>query len=365
MKIVILTNADIGLFKFRKELLETLCSKNKVCAVFPRGEFTEQIKETGCKYIPFEFDRRGMNPFADLIQLKKYISLLKKLKPDVVLTYTVKPNVYGGLACQILNIPYIANVTGLGTSIENGGLLSFLTICLYKLGLRKAACVFFQNKTNQELFWKKKIVKDNSRVIPGSGVNLDNYIYQAYPDDKNGFHFLFVGRVMKDKGIEELIVASREIHRKREDVVTDIVGWNDEDYSNELKKAEEEGVIVFHGLQQDVKPFYTACHCAVLPSYHEGTANVMLEASASGRPVITTRVTGCQETFDEGLTGLGCEAKDANSLQKAMEKMLKLSTSEREKMGRAARAKMEKEYDRNHVIEAYLEEIKKTQDGSL
>ena len=365
MKILILTNADIGLYKFRKELLEKLCEENKVCVVFPRGEFTEEIKAIGCKYIPFEFNRRGMNPVADLQQMGRYVRLLKKLKPDIVLTYTIKPNVYGGLACQLLKIPYIANVTGLGTSIQNGGLLSFLTISLYKIGLRKASCVFFQNVTNQKLFLDKRIVNGRSRVIPGSGVNLDNYIYQPYPDDTEGFHFLFVGRVMKDKGIEELLNASREIHQKRNDVITDIVGWSDEDYSEELKTAEEEGTIKFHGLQSDVKPFYASCHCAVLPSYHEGTANVMLEASSTGRPVITTRVPGCQETFDEGVTGFGCEVKNATSLKNAMEKMLDLPFSEREKKGRAARKKMEREYDRRLVIDAYLEEIKRINNGTI
>ena len=365
MRILILTNADIGLYKFRKELLETLCKNNKVIAAFPRGEFTEQIKETGCKYLPFEFDRRGMNPLSDFQQMRRYIKLLRKLKPDLVLTYTIKPNVYGGLACQLLRIPYITNVTGLGTSIQNGGVLSFLTISLYKLGLRKASCVFFQNRMNQRLFFEKRIIKGRSRVIPGSGVNLENYSYQTYPKGGEGFHFLFVGRVMKDKGIEELLAASRKIHKKRKDVITDIVGWSDEDYTEELKIAEEEGAIIFHGLQSDVRPFYATCHCAVLPSYHEGTANVMLEASSTGRPVITTRVPGCQETFDESVTGYGCEVKDMISLQNAMEKMLDLSSSDREMMGKAARKKMESEYDRRLVIDAYLEEIKRTKNGSV
>lgn len=363
LKILILTNADIGLYKFRKELLEKLCKDNMVIAAFPRGEFTEQVKETGCKYIPFEFNRRGVNPIADLQQISRYIRLLKNIKPDVVLTYTVKPNVYGGMACQLLKIPYITNVTGLGTSIQNGGMLSFLTILLYKMGLRKASCVFFQNKMNQRLFLEKQIVKGASKVIPGSGVNLENYTYKPYPSDGKGFHFLFVGRVMKDKGIEELLTASRKIHKNRKDVFTDIVGWSDEDYTEALKSAEEEGAIVCHGLQSDVRSYYAACHCAVLPSYHEGTANVMLEASSTGRPVITTRVPGCQETFDEGVTGLGCEVKDARSLQSAMERMLELSSSNREKMGKAARRKMEREYDRQLVIDAYLREIERIKNG--
>ena len=357
MRIVILTNADIGLYKFRKELVEKLCKEHEVYIVLPEGEFIDSLKQLGCRYIPFEFNRRGTNPIADLCQVKRYIKLLKELRPDIVLTYTIKPNVYGGIACQIAKVPYIANVTGLGTTIENGGLLSFISILLYKVGLKGARCVFFQNKDNQKLFVNRKIVKGKSRLIPGSGVNLQTHYVEPYPDDNDGIRFLFVGRIMKDKGIGELLEAIRQIHREHPNVNLDIVGWSDEDYSEELRKEEQEGVIRYHGLQSDVHPFYTKCHCAVLPSYHEGTANVMLEASSTGRPVITTRVPGCQETFDEGITGFGCEVKSTESLIEAMRKFLSTTQDRRRKMGLAARTKMVMEYDRNIVLKAYQEEI--------
>ena len=194
-------------------------------------------------------------------------------------------------------------------------------------------------------------------MIPGSGVNLNKHVQEKYPSDANGIRFLFVGRIMKDKGIEELLSAIQTIHKENPQVILDIVGYSDEDYSTALDEAEAGGTIIFHGLQKDVHPFYTACHCAVLPSYHEGTANVMLEASSTGRPVITTRVPGCQETFDEGITGFGCEAKNTESLIKAMRKFISISQSQREKMGNEARLKMEREYDRKIVIRAYEEEI--------
>lgn len=357
MKLLILANLDMGLFKFRKELIERLCSEHEVFIALPDGEFIEDLKRIGCIFIPFEFNRRGMNPIADINQLKRYKALLKKVRPDLVLTYTIKPNVYGGIACQQLHIPYIANVTGLGTSIENGGFLSMLTTTLYRTGLRKAACVFFQNKSNEQLFCDRKLINGRTRVIPGSGVNLDIHKLESYPDDKYGIRFLFVGRIMKDKGVEELLTAIKIIHKERADVTLDIVGWSDENYDGVIKTAEEEGAVVFHGLQKDVHPFYTACHCAILPSYHEGMANVMLEASSTGRPVITTRVPGCQETFDEGMTGFGCEVKSTESLVEAMRKFLNLSQEDRKQMGLAARAKMEREYDRNIVLKAYKEEI--------
>ena len=357
MKVLVLANADIGLYKFRRELMEKLCAEHEVHIALPSGEFIEDLKALGCHYIPFEFDRRGMNPIADLMQIRRYRKLLKEVVPDVVLTYTIKPNIYGGRACRRAKIPFLPNVTGLGTTIENGGLMAKISTMLYKIGLKGAACVFFQNSDNERLFLDKKLVHGRTRVIPGSGVNLETHKMEPYPSDAEGIRFLFVGRIMKDKGIEELLEAIRKLHKRDKHIILDIVGWSDEDYNEALKTAEAEGAVHFYGLQKDVHPFYKNCHCAVLPSYHEGTANVMLEASSTGRPVITTRVPGCQETFDEGITGFGCEARNAESLIKAMTKFIETPQEKREAMGIAARQKMETEYDRSIVLKAYAEEI--------
>ena len=360
MRIVIFTNAGIGLYKFRKELVEDLCRENEVYVVLPNDEFIEPLKAVGCKVILFDFARRGINPFADLCQIKRYVNILRELKANIVLTYTIKPNVYGGIACQIVNVPYIANITGLGTAIQNGGLLKYISMGLYKVGLRNAKCIFFQNRYNQKLFMNKNIGVGRCRLIPGSGVNLNTHKLEKYPDEMNGIRFLFVGRIMRDKGIEELLTAIKNIHSIYKNVTLDIVGWCDEDYMKEIKSAEKTGAIHFYGRQTDVHLFYTACHCAVLPSYHEGTANVMLEASSTGRPVITTRIPGCQETFDENITGFGCEVRNSKSLEEAMIRFIVLPQCKREEMGLAARAKMEREYDRNIVLNAYKQEITKT-----
>ena len=361
MRILILANMDAGLFKFRKELIERIANENSVYFSVPNGEYVQKIINLGCEYIQCnKLDRRSKNPFKDFELLVYYKRVITDINPDVVLTYTIKPNVYGGIVCSMLRVPYIANITGLGTAIENGGLLSGITMSLYKLGLKCASCVFFQNRSNQKLFIDRRLVRVRTRVIPGSGVNTEDYKYERYPSDDEGIRFLFVGRIMKDKGIDELLLAFSKLQKKHPKVYLDIVGFCDEDYLDILHNAETNGNLVFHGFQQDIHPFYNKCHCAVLPSYHEGTANVMLEASASGRPVITTRVPGCQETFDEGLTGFGCEAKSAKSLYAAMVKFMSLPNEQRKQMGRAARDKMIKEYDRNLVLQAYLEEIGKT-----
>ena len=358
MRILILANIDMGLYKFRREFLEALLKEHDVFFCVPDGDFVEKIEILGAKHIPVNvLERRGTNPITDFRLLKFYQQILKEIKPDVVLTYTIKPNVYGGIACRKKKIPYISNITGLGTTIENGGVLAAISTMLYKTGLKKAQCVFFQNKDNQGLFINRGIVKNRSRLIPGSGVNLNMYTMEPYPNDNEGIRFLFVGRIMKDKGIEELLTVIEYIHSKRNDVTLDVVGFCDEDYNKALEGAQASGAIRYHGLQADVRPFYVACHCTVLPSYHEGMANVMLESSATGRPVITTRVPGCQETFDEGITGFGCEVRNIESLKEAMFKFISLSQDNRKDMGIAARSKMEREFDRNIVISAYKEEI--------
>lgn len=357
MRIVILTNADIGLYRFRRELLVELCQKAEVYIVLPSGEYIDELKGIGCLFKQIEFNRRGINPLADAKLMNQYIRLIKSLSPDIVLTYTIKPNIYGGLACRFLKIPYISNITGLGTAIENGGMLSFISTRLYKLALKRAHCVFFQNSSNMEFFVNRKIVRGKSRLLPGSGVNLKTHCLERYPSENNGIRFLFVGRIMKDKGIEELLYAINTIHSVDSHISADIVGWCDEDYTDDIKRAEKTGSVRYHGFQSDIHTFYSNCHCVVLPSYHEGTSNVLLEASSTGRPVITTRIPGCKETFNEGVSGFGCEAKDGNSLKDAMIMFSSLSEREREEMGIAARRKMEDEFDRNIVIRAYLEEI--------
>lgn len=360
-KVVVLSNEHSWTYNLRKETIQELLNREyEVVTVLPYGEKVELLKQMGCKYIDVPmFERRSKNIFKDLSLLRQYIFILRKEQPDVVLSYTIKPNIYGGLACQVLDIPYIANVTGLGTSIENGGLLSFLMLLLYRVGLKKATCVFFQNRANRALFFNRKVVNKNARIIPGSGVNINEYKYMPYPTDIGGIRFLFVGRIMRDKGIRELLQAFRIIRNQNENIFLDIVGFCDEDFSDLLTQAEKEGGVNYHGAQLNVIPFYEKCHCAILPSYHEGMANVMLEASSIGRPVITTNIPGCRETFSEGITGFGCKPKSVKSLLKAMKKIIGMSNSRREMMGKKAREKMVKKFDRKIIVTAYCDEIKK------
>ncbi|MFJ7974835.1 glycosyltransferase family 4 protein [Peribacillus sp. NPDC096379] len=361
MKILVFANFGMGLYNFRKELLEALINQNnEVYVSLPNDEYVPKLEKIGCKFVDTHLDRRGTNPLKDIKLLINYMGIIKRIKPNVVLTYTIKPNVYGGIACAITKTPYITNITGLGTSIENKGLIQKVTLKLYRLGLKKASCVFFQNKTNQRFFIDNKIVKSNTRLIPGSGVNLELQKFEKYPMIDDNIKFLFIGRIMKAKGIEELMEAAELVKVQYPNVQFHLIGGSEENYYKKLDELERLDIIKYHGQQNDVHSYIKQTHATILPSYHEGLANVLLESASSGRPVLASRVTGCIEAFDEGLTGFGFEAKNVESLVEAIIKFINLPYDQKRVMGIYGRRKMENEFDRNIVISAYLKEIKKT-----
>lgn len=226
-KILILANNDIGLHKFRKELIEELLKDNQVFISLPNGEFVKELIDLGCEFIDTNISRRGTNPITDLKLMFKYKKILNRVKPDVVLSYTIKPNVYGGMMCRLTKTPYIANITGLGTAVENGGVLQSITIFLYKLALKNASCVFFQNKENAEFLNSKGIIKGKQKIIPGSGVNLDHYEILDYPEDDT-INFLFISRVMKQKGIDQCLDAAMYIGKKYSNTQFHIFGFCEE-----------------------------------------------------------------------------------------------------------------------------------------
>jgi galacturonosyltransferase len=358
-RILVLTNNGMGLYLFRKELILELVKKYTVYISLPHGDHNHLLIDLGCKLIHTPMSRRGTNLFADFKLLLTYIKNMIHIKPEIVLTYTVKPNVYGGLACRILSVPYIANITGLGSAVQNEGFLNKFVLYLYKIGLKKASCVFFQNRQNQQLFMDKRIVKDNSRLIPGSGVNLEVHNLEEYPDDSKGVSLLFIGRLMKDKGIGELLDAASIIKDKYPNVKFHLIGSMEDDYTNQIHELEEQGILKYHGYQEDVHSFIKASHATVLPSYHEGTANVLLESASTARPVLASRVAGCIETFDEGVSGFGFKVKSVDSLVETLIHFIETPFEIKKAIGLAGRRKMESEYDRGIVVEEYLNEINK------
>jgi glycosyltransferase involved in cell wall biosynthesis len=358
MRVLVLANFGMGLFNFRKELLEELIRQgNEVYVSLPNDEYVPKLKELGCKYIESRVDRRGTNPVKDIKLLFQYIKIINNIKPEVVLTYTIKPNIYGGIACSITKTHYLTNVTGLGTAIENSGLIQKITLGLYRMGLKNSSCVFFQNEYNRSFFVNNNIVKSKAKLIPGSGVNLEQHNFEDYPSTDKKIRLLFIGRIMKAKGIEELFQAAKQVKEIYPDVEFDLVGGSEEDYNKQLFELEELGIIKYHGQQSDVHSFIESSHGTILPSYHEGTANVLLETAATGRPILASKVPGCMETFDDEITGFGFEVRSVSRLVEAIIKFIKLPYHQKKQMGIEGRKKMEKEYDRKIVIDAYLQEM--------
>lgn len=358
MKILILTNSVGGLYNFRCELIEELRKNNEVWISSPEGTHIDDFQSMGCTFIYTDISRHGINPFGDLKLLRFYIKLIKSISPDVVLTYTVKPNIYGGLACRIKKVPFLVNITGLGGALENPGILQKIVLFLYRISIKYAKHVFFQNDSNMNFLKNNKVISDSYSLLPGSGVNLDKFSLMEYPDTEDVMRFLFVGRIMKDKGIEELLKAIRIICEKYSNVCFEFVGGIIDDYKEIIDQFSKEKLILYHGRQIDVKPFLEKSHCVILPSYHEGMSNVLLEAASSGRPVITTNVPGCKETLDNGISGLLCPPRDVESLVEAIEHFISLPHEDKKKMGIMGRKKMELEFDRNLIVEAYLNELK-------
>lgn len=368
MKILILANNDVGLYKFRKELIlellnpgtileERIAEESDLYISLPYGEFVDELTKMGCKYLETSIERRGMNPFKDLKLLNEYRKMIRQIAPDVVLTYTIKPNIYGGLACRLLKVPYLVNITGLGTSIENQGLLSKIILQMYKVGIGAAKTVFFQNASNAKLFKEKRIVRDNVELIPGSGVNLQEHCFENYPSEKNGIKLLFIGRIMRDKGISEYLDCA-EHYSERKDVSFHIIGGFDEnEYADRIEELQGKDVIRYYGVQKDVHSFIKEHHAVVLPSYHEGLSNVLLEGAATGRPIIATDVPGCRETYDDGITGVGFFAQSSEALIKAVDKFLNLNSEQRADMGVKGRRKIEQTFDKKIVVRSYVKEI--------
>ena len=315
MKIALIANSSSGLYNFRRDLILRMeRDNNEVIAITPLENRVEQLRGLGIRLIETNVDRRGLNPFHDLSLFIHYLKLLKKEKPDQVVTYTIKPNVYGGIACRMLGIAYAANITGLGTAFESTGILRKVAAILNKTALKKAKCVFFENSESLNLFIDEPIIrKDQAVLLNGAGVNLDHFSYKPYPKDE-AIRFLFMGRVMKEKGVDELFSAMHRLISEGFNCSLDLLGSFEEKYDALIKQYEKEGWLNYHGYQTDVRPFIAKAHCFVLPSYHEGMANTNLESAAMGRPVITSNIPGCKEAVIDEWSGFLCNVKDSEDL---------------------------------------------------
>lgn len=359
-RILFLVNHDVAIYNFRLEIVERFLEAGyEVHISSPYGERIDDLVKFGCKYHEINMDRHGMNPKNEVKLIKEYKSLIKTIKPDICLGFTIKPNIYGAIVAKSFKVPFVANITGLGTAVETPGVKQKIFVLLYKYAFRGIQKVFFQNTENQQFFIDHKIALEKHDLLPGSGVNLSRFFPLPYPNDSTT-EFVFISRIMKEKGIDQYLEAANYITKKYPKTKFHICGFCESEYAGKMEEYVNQGVVTYHGMVRDVKEIIKVTHCTIHPTYYpEGLSNVLLESSACARPIITTDRSGCREVIDDSVNGFICKQQDSNDLICQIEKFLKLSWSERRDMGLAGRAKVEREFDRQVVVEKYMDEVEK------
>ena len=356
-RVLFIINWTFGMYSFRRELLEEAAKQYEVYILANDNGFVDDFVKMGCQFIPSAVEDHGTNPLSELRQISFYKKKIKEIHPDIVFTYTIKPNIYAGMACASLGIPYVPNITGLGTAVENGGIMQKVTLPLYKFGLRKARKVFFQNEDNLKFMVDKGIVKSEYELIPGSGVNLDRFHVLDYPK-RETVDFVFIARIIKEKGIDQYLDAAKYFRKKYPETRFHICGFCEKQYEEVISAANTDGTIIYHGRIDNVIEVHKISSCTIHPTYYpEGMSNVLLESAACGRPIITTDRAGCREIIDDGVNGYVVKQKDSQDLIDKIEMFLSLPWEKRREMGLAGRSKVEREFDRNIVIDKYLKEI--------
>ncbi len=358
-KIIAMLNChDDDVFCFRKEIIDDFADRGYTVLIScPYGKRIDKVLRDNVIYEDIKIDRRGTNPVNDYRLYRNYLNLFKKYRPVAVLTFTIKPNIYGGLAARKLKIPYINNITGLGSGFENGGIVKKIILMMYRLVLNSAEYIFFQNEANKKRILATGILNHKRyEVIPGSGVNLKRFSYCEYPNNKKIF-FNYIGRVMKDKNIDDYIYIAEHISEKYNNVTFNIIGFvekNEYHYMEKLKDLERRGIVRYLGAQQDVRPFIRASHAIIHPStYGEGLSNVLLESAAIGRAILTTTIPGCIETVEDGVNGFLFEPNNRKMMIEKVEKFINIPQSEKEQMGKNSRKIAEQKFSRDIVVERY------------
>lgn len=359
MTILFIVNGTQALYSHRLELITRLLKEgNQVYIVSPKGKELDPLINLGCNYYEVPIKTRGKNPLSDMLLCYRYVKAIKKIKPNLVFTFYTKSNIWGGIASRLCNAKYVSNITGLGTAVESSGVLRFLTVTLYKIALKKALRIFFQNDANLKFMISQGVSPEIAYRIPGSGVSLERFPILPYPDDTNSVEFLFVSRIMKEKGIDEYIDAAKIIRDRYPYTRFHVVGNFDGNYDRDFDELQKNGVIIYHGQQFNILPYIRKTHCTILPSYYpEGMSNVLLESASCARPIITTNRPGCGETTEDHKTGYIVNQQDTEDLVRVIEEFLSTSNENRKVMGLNGRAKMEREFNREIVVDAYMKTL--------
>jgi len=364
-KIAVIENGLFSTYTMREGLMQRLLKEGyDVTILTHTNSFVSQVEKTGLHVM--NIGSGNLNPWKVLKYIFNLYSALKKIQPDICLTFSIRPAIWGNFITRDLNIPTITNITGVGPLFTSKNLAYRIARSIYRHALQKTRKVFFQNFDDMNLFLQKKFVrKEIAERVPGSGVDYQKFspITNAKTDEEN-FIFLFIGRLIKDKGIFEFVEAARVIRKKFPNIIFNVIGpfWHQNLKSNTITKSDlqnwiVEGIIDYQGEKKDIRKFIAEADCIVLPSYREGTSNILLEAASMEKPIITTNTTGCKETVEDEVTGFLCKVKDAEDLADKMKKMYLLSEEDRKTMGRKGRQKIIKEFDKQIVINAYLKAI--------
>jgi len=362
MRLLFISNASYNFYNFRLPLLKSLKKRgNKIVLVAPKDEYTTFLKKEFEFHTLKRLDRKSANPIKDFLFLLELLGLINKIKPDLVVNITIKPNIWGNIASRILKIPSLSVITGLGSTFTERKFPIYQIVKnLYKISLKHPKRVIFQNSDDAKFFIEEKIVSPNKvRVILGSGIDLEYFKPSNTPSITSPVKFGYIGRLLWDKGIKELIEAIKILKNKGYSFEVHILGKPDEGNPKsipieQIQKWEKEGLISYKGFSKDVRPFLEEIDCFVYPSYREGVPRAILEAMAMEKPIITTNTPGCKETTIDGVNGYLVPPKNPVLLAKAMEKFLLLPLPQRIKMGKHSRKLAQEKFEVNKIVEQYI-----------
>ena len=366
MHILMTANVAWNIWNFRKPIVHELLDRgHRVTVLAPPDETVADLEDLGCRFRPLEMNAKGLSPFEGFKLVGHFKRVFREEVPDVVLSYTIKNNLFGAMAAKAVGIPFLPNVTGLGTAFLSGGTLEKLAKLLYRNAFRQLPVVFFQNEDDRDLFVSSGMAsRDQAKLLPGSGIDLDHFHAADYPHANIPTVFLMIARLLRDKGVYEFVDAARQVKRHRPEVRFQLLGATGSENRTAIGTGivqawVDAGIVEYLGTAPDVRPAISAGSCVVLPSYREGAPRTLIEAAAMARPLIATDVPGCRAVVDRDVTGYICRAQDASSLADAITRFLDLPYEKQAEMGRAGRAKMEREYDQKIVVGAYLEAIQR------
>jgi glycosyltransferase involved in cell wall biosynthesis len=362
--ILVASNTSWSLSNFRLNLMKELSGAGyRVIAVAPADDYSERLQQHGIQFVPYPLDRRSTNPFNELLALFRLCAVIRRLNPDLILSYTPKINIYASLAARMFAVPIVNNVSGMGYAFIHKGILARLVTMMYRLAFNRSTKVFFQNNDDMHLFVNRIVSPGIAERLPGSGVDTVRFAPTSALNRSNRFVFLLVARMLRDKGVVEYVDAARIVRQSFPDVEFSLLGFVDVQNpaaisSEQMSAWVKEGVVRYLGATDNVKPYLAGADCVVLPSYREGTPRSLLEAAAMGKPIIATDAIGCRDVVDDGVTGFLCKLRDAGDLADKMLRMLRLSEDERREMGTRGREKMICEFDERIVLDKYMEVIR-------